>query len=89
MCELGVDLSVRRVVCWIMSGEVMNLLSNGNYGLQMTHFRLGELLDWKPIGNLLDIHFHITHTPYSETRAVENTPNPKQILTNPPFTTNR
>ena len=51
MCELGVDLSVRRVVCWIMSGEVMNLLSNGNYGLQMTHFRLGELLDW----NLLEI----------------------------------
>ena len=42
MCELGVDLSVRRVVCWIMSGEVMNLLSNGNYGLQMTHFRLGR-----------------------------------------------
>ena len=68
----------------------MNLLSNGNYDLQMTHFRLGELLDWKPIGNLLEIStFTLPIHRIVKQEQFKNTPNPKQILTNPPFTTNR
>ena len=83
MCELGVDLSVRRVVCWIMSGEVMNLLSNGNYGLQMTHFRLGELLDWKPIGNLLEIStFTLPIHRIVKQEQFSNTPKHPQSQTN-------